>query len=91
MLYSLASLTDFSDSFLPPSLAHLSLPPLDAATSGWAPPQASPALLPQHGEAALYGSEADLEIGLGSLLGAGADSWLGAAAHRSASAAASCV
>lgn len=106
----LASLADFSDSFLPPSLAHLSLPALDAPTAGWALRQAGqgagsaavgsgqaagpggypgaelPPQVPHPGEAAFYGVEADLEIGLGSLLGAGGDSWLGVAAHRTASA-----
>ena len=118
----LASLTDFSDSLLPPSLAHLSLPPLDAATAGWAArhtgqddpsaawglrqtgqgdasaaaasgqlarhgsshPLGALPLLSQPGEAAVYGVEADLEIGLGSLLGAGGESWLGLPSHRNA-------
>lgn len=46
-------------------------PPSNAAASK---------LLPVLGDAASYGLEADLEIGLGSLLGAGGDSWLGIAA-----------
>lgn len=46
-------------------------PPSDAA---------APILLPLLEDGAAYGLEGDMEIGLGSLLGAGGDSWMGIAA-----------
>ena len=89
LLYSLG---DYSDSLLPPSLAQLELPPLQVAMPGWVtagagrgtgpalPAAAASTQLPQLGDMAPYEVEDNMEIGLGSLLGAGADSWLGIAA-----------
>ena len=82
---------------LPPALAELNLPPLDAAPLAGglqnaaagghdctAAAQAAPQL-PELGEQGLYGLDGDLESGLGSLLGGG-DSWMGLKAHTSAAA-----